>query len=157
MPPTPVLASPPARLPASNAVTDTTTTGIAGGGRPGGKRSQCGHPADKLGDGSPPAVCASTCPGQLLSIADSYTRAGSAISSHLQFPTSSAAKFGPATRWASGWLMDGIYGNSRHGEIELTRAWGLDAAWEQVWNPKWKTSILQRLDRSDHTMTTPRR
>ena len=35
--------------------------------------------------------------------------------------------------------MDGIYGNS--GEIELTRAWGIYASWEQVWSPKWKTSI----------------
>jgi hypothetical protein len=42
-----------------------------------------------------------------------------------------------------GWWTDGVYGtlNGVNTEIQLTTAWGVNAAYEHVWTPSWKTSI----------------
>jgi hypothetical protein len=77
--------------------------------------------------------------GSYFQMQGSYTQGALRYISHTQWPLGSAARFGVGNSVGLGWLMDGIYGNS--GEIELTRAWGIYASWEQVWNPKWKTSI----------------
>ncbi len=26
-------------------------------------------------------------------------------------------------------------------EVELTKGWGMDASWDQVWNKSWRTSL----------------
>ena len=124
--------------PGFNAVTDTTTDGIAGGATGVGALA-CGHPSDKLGWVATGGLRFNVPSGSFFQMQSSYTEGGLRYISHLQFPTSSAARFGAGNSVGLGWLMDGIYGN--YGEIELTRAWGIYAACEQVWNPKWKTSI----------------
>ena len=108
-------------------------------GRERGGAIQCGHPADKLGWVATGGLRFNVPSGSFFQMQSSNTEGGLRYISHIQFPTSSAAKFGAGNSVGLGWLMDGIYGN--YGEIELTRAWGLYAAWEQVWNPNWKTSI----------------
>ena len=100
---------------------------------------QCGHPADKLGWVATGGLRLNVPGGSYLQMQGSYTEGAPRYISHTQWPLGSAARFGVGNSVGLGWLMDGIYGNS--GEIELTRAWGIYASWEQVWNPKWKTSI----------------
>ena len=124
--------------PGFNAVTDTTSSGIAGGGSGVGAVA-CGHPADKLGWVATGGLRLNVPGGSYLQMQGSYTQGALRYISHTQWPFGSAARFGVGNSVGLGWLMDGIYGNS--GEIELTRAWGIYASWEQVWNPKWKTSI----------------
>ena len=38
-----------------------------------------------------------------------------------------------------GWIADGVFGTGT--EIELTRVWSALAAYEHIWNPKWRTAI----------------
>ncbi|MBI2712849.1 MAG: porin [Rhizobiales bacterium] len=40
-----------------------------------------------------------------------------------------------------GWLTDGVYTGAAGGSVQLTEAWGVNAAYEHFWNPRWKTSI----------------
>ena len=44
-----------------------------------------------------------------------------------------------------GVLSDGVYGGTILGvnttEVELTTAWGINAAYEHFWNPRWRTSL----------------
>ncbi|HZT26679.1 MAG TPA: porin, partial [Pseudolabrys sp.] len=60
--------------------------------------------------------------------------------------------FTPNTNWAKvdgntislGLLSDGVYGGvpgSTASSVELTTAWGVNAAYEHFWNMQWKTSV----------------
>jgi porin-like protein len=124
--------------PGFNAVTDANVGGVAGGGSGVGS-IQCGHPADKLGWVATGGLRFNVPGGSYFQMQGSYTQGALRYIAHTQYPFGSAARFGVGNTVGLGWLMDGIYGSS--GEIELTRAWGIYASYEQIWNPKWKTSI----------------
>src|ERR1700730_7577338 len=124
--------------PGFNAVSDTTTNGLPGGAS-GTGATPCGHPADKLGWVATGGLRFNVPGGSYFQMQGSYTQGALRYIAHTQYPLGSAARFGVGNSVGLGWLMDGIYGNS--GEIELTRAWGIYASWEQVWTPQWKTSI----------------
>ncbi len=59
----------------------------------------------------------------------------------------------PTTNWFKqdgsqfgfGFLNDGVYGGNVVGvnttNVELTSAWGVNAAYEHFWNPRWRTSL----------------
>ena len=38
-----------------------------------------------------------------------------------------------------GWLSDGVFGTGT--QIELTKVWSALAAYEHIWNPKWRTAV----------------
>ena len=99
----------------------------------------CGHPANKLGWVATGGIRLNVPGGSYLQVQGSYTEGALRYISHTQFPSGSSAHFGVGNSLGVGWLMDGIFGQS--GDIELTKAWGVYASWEQVWNPKWKTSL----------------
>jgi hypothetical protein len=125
--------------PGFNAVsTAPTGVGVPGGSSPVGS-VQCGHPSDKLGWVATGGIRLNVPGGSYLQVQGSYTQGALRYISHTQWPLSSAAKFGVGNSLGVGWLADGIIGQSS--EIELTKAWGVYASWEQVWNPKWKTSL----------------
>ena len=44
-----------------------------------------------------------------------------------------------ATAWALGWIADGVFANGT--QIELTKVWSALAAYEHIWNPKWRTAV----------------
>ena len=141
--------------PGFNAVTTAATgTGVPGGGSPVGA-VQCGHPADKLGWVATGGLRLNVPGGSYFQMQGSYTQGALRYISHTQWPTGSAARFGVGNSLGVGSLMDAIFGQS--GELELTRAWGVYASWEQVWNPKWKTSLYGGWTSVSATMTTPRR
>jgi hypothetical protein len=55
------------------------------------------------------------------------------------------ANFGPKSPFGSGnqvglgWISDGVY--STGSSVELTDVWSITAAYQHMWNPKWKTSV----------------
>ena len=61
-----------------------------------------------------------------------------------QTPTSNWFKQDGA-QFGFGALSDGIYGGNTFGvnatNVELTTAWGVNAAYEHFWNPRWRTSL----------------
>jgi hypothetical protein len=61
-----------------------------------------------------------------------------------QTPTSNWFKQNGA-QFGFGVLSDGIYGGNALGvnttSVELTTAWGVNAAYEHFWNPRWRTSL----------------
>ena len=61
-----------------------------------------------------------------------------------QTPTSNWTKFEGANI-GFGVLSDGVYGGTILGvnttNVELTTAWGVNAAYEHFWNPRWRTSL----------------
>ena len=99
----------------------------------------CGHPSDKLGWVATGGLRFNVPGGSFFQMQSSYTEGGLRYISNIQFPTSSAARFGAGNSVGLGWVMDGISG--QYGEIDSPGRGALYAGWEQVWNPKWKTSV----------------
>ena len=140
MPPAPRTGLTSCAPPGFNAVTDATTgTAVARRRQPGVGAVHAGIPPTSS-DGWPPAGCASTCPAAATSRCRAATpKARCATSATPSGRPAAPPGSGSATRWASAGSWTASIGQS--GELELTRAWGIYASWEQVWNPKWKTSI----------------
>ena len=126
--------------PGFNAVTTfpATATGVPGGASLVGSAA-CGHPSDRLGWVVTGGVRYNVPGGSYLQVQGSYTQGALRYISHTQWPLGSAANFGIGNSLGVGPIMDAIVGQS--GELELTRAWGVYASWEQVWTPMWKTSL----------------
>jgi len=120
-------------------------TGVAatGTGVPGGVSllgsEPCGHPANKLGWVVTGGLRLNVPGGSYLQVQGGYTEGAPRYIDHTQTVLGSAAKFGVGNSLGVGPLMDGIFGPGT--ETELTKSWGIYASWEQVWNPKWKTSL----------------
>ena len=57
--------------------------------------------------------------------------------------TASSRSTTTATSVAPGWIADGIFNTGS--QIELTRVWSALAAYEHIWNPKWRTAVGRRL------------
>jgi hypothetical protein len=55
--------------------------------------------------------------------------------------------FGSGNQLGYGFVSDAVFGTAPTGltangtSLELTKVWGVNAAYEHVWNPKWKTSV----------------
>ncbi len=113
----------------------------AGGGIP----AIAGHPDDKaafaVGAGiklNAPMIGQ----GDYLQAQVNYTEG--ALKYIFQTPTSNWFKQNGA-QFGLGALSDGVYGGTLTGlnttDVELTTAWGLNAAYEHFWNPRWRTSL----------------
>ncbi len=99
-----------------------------------------GHPSDKIGWVATAGLRLNAPNGSFFQAQASYTEGAVRYISHTQLPTSFAAKFGIGNSLGVGYAMDGIYGTGT--EVELTRAWGVYAAYDHVWVPgKWRTSL----------------
>jgi hypothetical protein len=53
------------------------------------------------------------------------------------------AKYGSDSNYGTAFILDGVYGSlgGTGTDIQLTTAWGVNAAYEHYWNPAWKTSL----------------
>jgi hypothetical protein len=112
--------------------------GVAGGASLTGDAA-CGHPADKLGWVVTGGLRLNAQGGSYFQAQGSYTEGALRYISHTQFPNGSPAFFGVGNSLGLGYIQDGIFGQA--GEVELTKAWGVYASWEQVWTKAWKTSL----------------
>ena len=46
--------------------------------------------------------------------------------------------YNASTSVGVGWLTDGVFDTGT--EVQLTRSWSINAGYQHIWNPKWKTS-----------------
>ena len=80
--------------------------------------------------------------GDFLQAQVNYTQG--ALKYIFQTPTSNWFKQNGA-QLGFGVLSDGVYGGTILGvnttDVELTTAWGINAAYEHFWNPRWRTSL----------------
>jgi hypothetical protein len=80
--------------------------------------------------------------GDFLQAQANYTQG--ALKYIFQTPTSNWSKQNGA-QLGFGVLSDGVYGGTILGvntsDVELTTAWGINAAYEHFWNPRWRTSL----------------
>ena len=60
-------------------------------------------------------------------------------SRHVHQPTTSSSSTTTATSVGYGWTADGVFNTGT--QIELTRVWSALAAYEHIWNPKWRTAV----------------
>jgi hypothetical protein len=49
--------------------------------------------------------------------------------------------YNASTSVGVGWGSDGVWDLPAGSDIELTTAWSINAAYQHVWNPKWRTSV----------------
>jgi Porin subfamily len=78
--------------------------------------------------------------GDFLQAQVNYTQG--ALKYIFQTPTSNWFKQ-DGSQFGFGALSDGAYGGSvvNTTDVELTTAWGINAAYEHFWNPRWRTSL----------------
>jgi hypothetical protein len=113
-------------------------SGVPGGSSLTGS-ADCGAPAHKLGWVATGGLRLNAPGGSYLQVQGVYTEGAVRYVNHTQLGNGNPAFFGVGNSLGLGFGSDGIFGQG--GEVELTRAWGVYASWEQVWNPKWKTSV----------------
>jgi len=46
-----------------------------------------------------------------------------------------------STSLGVGWLSEGVFTTTGASNIELTEVWGINGAYQHMWNPKWRTSL----------------
>jgi Porin subfamily len=100
-----------------------------------------GHPADKLGWVATAGLRINGLNGSFFQAQGSYTEGATQYICHSSFCGGSAAKFGLNNSLGLGYVTDGVFGLGT--EVELTKAWGVYAAYDHVWwaGSKWRTSI----------------
>jgi hypothetical protein len=95
-----------------------------------------GHPADKLGWAAAAGAKFLLPGGDSAGVNFAY---GVGATGFVGSSTANSQIYNASTSVGVGWLSDGIFTSGT--DIELTRAWGFTAAFEHVWNPRWKTSL----------------
>jgi len=100
----------------------------------------CGHPADKLGwalgGGSRHNVGTS---GDYFQWQVNYTQGAIRYAAFTQPGANSPIMFN-GQNFGYGFFSDGVFSNAT-GEVQLTTAWGINAAYDHLWTPQLRTSI----------------
>ena len=112
-----------------------------------GTTTNTGHPADKLGWAVGFGGVVNTgfvSPGDKFSFQVAYAEGAIRYINFLQADFGNAAYAGSGNSVGWGFVGDGIYdlgpGGQQRG-INLTKTWGINAAYNHRWNNKWQTSI----------------
>jgi hypothetical protein len=105
-----------------------------------------GHPGDKWGfvvGAGAKILFPSIGPGDYLQAQVNYTQGAVRYLGHAQFGGNYTLQNGATS--AMGILADGVYGGTVAGGnttgVDLTTAWGVNAAYEHFWNTAWRTSL----------------
>jgi len=95
-----------------------------------------GHPGDRLGWAISAGGQLNLPGGDIVGINACYTEGA------IGFCTRQAVAqlYNSSTSVAAGWLSDGVFTTGT--EIQLTRAWSVQAAYQHIWNARWKTSLV---------------
>ena len=129
--------------PAVNGCSVTTAQAVIGGADPVASNStpsSCvnnGHPEDKYGWALAGGAKFNLTGGDMVGFNVCYSE-GAAGHVHQQQQTFSALQKN-SDQVGLGWIADGVFANGT--QIELTKVWSALAAYEHIWNPKWRTSI----------------
>jgi hypothetical protein len=95
-----------------------------------------GHPADKLGWAAAAGAKFNLPGGDTVGFNFVY---GEGATGFVANATANSQIYNASTSVGVGWLSDGIFANGT--EVELTKAWGVTAAYEHKWNSRWRTSL----------------
>jgi hypothetical protein len=119
-----------------------TAAGSAGGvGAANTPLTTCGHPSDKIGFfamAGGEVKLPQFGPGDRIGANIRFSEGASSYGGGLQL--SSPDLFGSGNNLALGWLSDGVYVNGSG--IELTKAWGVSAAYNHHWTPTLESAIF---------------
>jgi Porin subfamily len=94
-----------------------------------------GHPEDKYGWALAGGAKFNLPGGDMVGFNVCYTEGAAGMCTNQQ----SFGAYDSSTSVGVGWIADGVFGNGT--QIELTRVWSALAAYEHIWNPKWRTAV----------------
>jgi len=95
-----------------------------------------GHPADKLGWAISAGGQLNLPGGDIVGINACYTEGAVGYCTRQGV----AQVYNANTSVGVGWIADGVFAPGT--EVELTRAWSIQAGYQHIWNARWKTSIV---------------
>jgi len=96
---------------------------------------QNGHPEDKYGWAVAGGAKFNLAGGDMLGFNVCYAEGAAGMCTNNNF----FQLYNSNTSVALGWTADGIF--TTGSQIELTRVWSALAAYEHIWNPKWRTAV----------------
>jgi porin-like protein len=119
----------------------TATTGFLGGGAVGTTTGSeaCGHPADKLGWAAGIGSRFNLQQGDYFQWQFTYAHGATRYLNHTQGGAISPVQFN-GDNFGYGFLSDGVFSVAT-GDVQLTTAWGVNAAYDHLWMPNFRTSI----------------
>ena len=94
-----------------------------------------GHPADKLGWAFAVGGLVNLPGGDQAGINFAYSEGAAGYATNIG---TGMQMYKASTSVGVGWLTDGVFDTGT--EVQLTRVWSINAAYQHIWNPKWKTS-----------------
>ena len=96
-----------------------------------------GHPADKLGWAVAVGGMVNLPGGDQAGINFVYTEGAAGYATNI---ATGMQMYKASTSVGVGWITNGVFDTGT--EVELTRVWSIIAAYQHIWNPKWKTSVF---------------
>ena len=106
-----------------------------------------GHPADRHGWAVSAGGKLNLAGGDIVGINVCYTEGALGYCTR----QGTGQLYNASTSVAAGWIGDGVFTTGT--EIELTRAWSVQAAYEHIWSPRWKTSVFGGYAKVDYNDT----
>ncbi len=96
-----------------------------------------GHPADRLGWAVAAGGLLNLGGGSQAGINFAY---GEGATGYVTNIGNGMQLYNASTSVGVGWLTDGVFDTGT--EVRLTRAWSINAGYQHIWNPKWRTSVF---------------
>jgi hypothetical protein len=94
-----------------------------------------GHPADKLGWAVAVGGLLNLPGGDRAGVNFAYSEGAAGYATNIG---NGMQLYNASTSVGVGWLTDGVFDTGT--EVQLTRVWSINAGYQHIWNPKWKTS-----------------
>ena len=107
-----------------------------------------GHPADKLGWAVAVGGLLNLPGGDQFGVNFAYGEGASGYATNIG---TGMQTYNASTSVGVGWLTDGVFGTGT--DVELTRVWSINAAYQHIWNAKWKTSVFGGYVKVDYNST----
>jgi hypothetical protein len=108
----------------------------------------CGHPADKVGWAVGGGSRFNFQGGDYFQWQATYTQGASRYVNHTQGGAISPTQFN-GSNFGYGFISDGVFSNVT-GEVQLTTVWGVNAAYDHLWLPNFRTSIYAAYNRYEY-------
>jgi hypothetical protein len=107
-----------------------------------------GHPADRLGWAFAVGGQLNLPGGDQAGINFAY---GEGATGYVTNVGTGMQIYNASTSVGVGWMTDGVFDTGT--EIQLTRAWSINAAYQHIWNAKWRTSVFGGYVKIDYNGT----
>jgi hypothetical protein len=99
----------------------------------------CGHPADKLGWAVGGGARLNAYGGDYFQFQVNYTQGATRYAAHTAAGAFSPNQF-EGNNLGYGFFSDGVF-STQTGDVQLTTVWGINAAYDHLWLPNFRTSI----------------